>query len=355
MKKIAIVTITNSGLNFGNRLQNYALQHVLEKYSADVRTIFASKGVYNSLLLSKLRRRVKMAVKSGGRRRHFNKFDKSYIKKGRRIRYEHINDNKFNAEYDAFIAGSDQVWNPDFHFNSAFEFLTFAEPSKRFSYAASFGVSDIADARKAEYAGWLSGMRALSVREEQGREIIRRLTGRDAGVHIDPTMLLDAAHYAGMEQKPEQAVPAKYMLTYFLGEKKPEYAAFAAETAGHLGLPVIELSESPGAAFCDIGPQHFIYLLRHAGYICTDSFHGTAFAVIFGKLFTTFYRRKGAEDMQSRIDTLFDKLGLRERLFGGLDVADSVKGIAYGAVGERLEREREAAHEYLRGLAELRD
>ena len=350
MKKIAIVTITNSGMNFGNRLQNYALQHVLESYSADVRTIYSSKSVRSSLFLSRVRRNAKMILKSCGRRRNFNLFDKKHIKKAKQIRYEHINENIFNKKFDVFIAGSDQIWNPEFHFNSGFEFLTFADPQKRYSYSASFGLEDIPDKHKKDYAEWLKSMRSISVREKQGCEIVKKLTGRDAFLHIDPTMLLDAEHYAQMEEKPSAKLPEKYLLMYFLGEKKPEYTAFTEGIAKKTGLPVLELSESAGSPLYNIGPQHFLYLLRHAEYICTDSFHGTIFAAIFQRRFTVFYRSDRNSPMNSRIDTLLEKLRLQVRLYSALDIEDYVGDMNYAEVDRLVADERASAHDYLRGI-----
>ena len=350
MKRIAIITITNSGLNFGNRLQNYALQHVLEKTPASVQTIFSAKAIYRSILLSKIRRLTKAVIKSTGRQKHFNKFNRNYIKKANKMRYEHINDYIFNQKYDIFITGSDQVWNPEFPFNSEFEFLTFAERNKRFSYSASFGVDNIPDANKSVYAKRLAEMRLISVREEQGRKIVMDLAGREAQVHIDPTMLLDEEQYAAIEAKPLQPLPKKYVLMYFLGDKTPEYLAFVSNIATGLSLPIIELSELPNTTFYNIGPQHFLYLLRHADYICTDSFHGTIFSIIFHKSFTTFYRSGADAPMHSRIKTLLGKFDLENRLFGMLSVEKSIETISFDKVELPLSEERSAAFEYLRKI-----
>ena len=351
MKKIAIVTITNSGLNFGNRLQNYALQRVLESFPASVQTIFSAKNMRNSLLMSKARKLAKAALKSTGRSRCFDSFDRAHIKKAKRTRYEHINDSSFSLEYDAFIAGSDQVWNPTFPFNSEFEFLTFAGPEKRHSYAASFGLDEIPEGYREAYSERLAGMRSISVREDKGREIVMQLAGRDAPVHVDPTMLLTADDYEAMEQKPALPLPEKYLLMYFLGNQEPEYIAFLREVADRLGLRVLELSENRNSAFYNMGPQHFLYILRHAEYICTDSFHGTVFAIIFQKPFTAFYRADENMSMHSRTETLLRKFNLSSRVFGVQSVEGALEGIPYMEVGELLARERAAALEYLRGIA----
>lgn len=350
MKKVGIITITNSGLNCGNRLQNYALQTVLQGYSVRAETIYSSNCFGSSLLLSRLRRLLKTLFRSSGRRRLFGAFEKKHIVRAARVRYGTLNQHRFAGEYDAFIAGSDQVWNPTFPFNSAFEFLTFAPPEKRYAYAASFGVSAIPPQNQKDYAEWLSQMREISVREEQGREIVSQLTGRSVPVHLDPTMLLPAEAYHEIEEKPPQPIPQKYLLVYFLGEITPEYRAFTQQLAGELGLPVLELSELPGTPLYHIGPQHFLHLFHHASYVCTDSFHGTIFSILFRRRFTVFYRKNNDLPMNSRIETLLQKTGLETRLFGQLPPQASLLPIDYAPVEQRYAAEQQKAHTYLRNI-----
>lgn len=353
MKKISIVTITNGGLNFGNRLQNYALQTVLQRYHVHPETIFTANAVGRSLLLSKGRWILRSAVKRTRRQRYFDEFNKRHILAAPRIRYWSLNEDDFRSEtdYAAFITGSDQVWNPEFWFNSDFEFLTFADPAKRYSYAASIGVGEIPPEHRATFAAHLGDMRAISVREERGAEIVAELTGRQAEVHVDPTLLLNAGQYAAVEQKPPQTLPDDYVLTYFLGEIPGEYRAFVNQIAESLRLPMVELNELSGSELFGIGPQHFLHLLRHARYICTDSFHGANFAILFHRPFTVFDRKGNDSAMGSRIDTLLQTVGLENRRFGKLDARESLDDIPFAAVEERIERERERSDRYFREIS----
>ena len=350
-EKIAIITITR-GTNFGNRLQNYALQAVLEDHSVRPHTIRTADAVGNSLFLSKLKRLLrlpKVIITASRRRCYFKCFDIKYITIAKRIRYRGLNEHAFRDEYDAFIAGSDQIWNPTFWFNSDFDFITFADPSKRYSYAASFGISDIPQKYREAYAERLSQMKEISVREESAKEIILKLTNRHAMVHVDPTMLLPAERYSKIEQAPRH-LPDKYLLVYTLGVFSAEYKAFVAQVAKQKNLAVVELNESPDSAYYHIGPQHFLYMLHHAEYICTDSFHGCAFSIIFHKQFTVFLRLGSENTMNSRIDTLLSKMELEDRLWGKLSLDDSLKPIPYDAVEKCLEKERVKACDYLRKI-----
>jgi len=351
MKKVAIVTITNSGMNCGNRLQNYAMHHALERYSTHVETIVSAKSIKKSLLLSKVRRLLKILLKSDIRRRYFDAFEKRHIKKSKTIRYEGVNDHVFNEMFDIFIAGSDQVWNPHFHFNSAFEFLVFADEKKRFSYSASFGVDAIAQQHRSDYSKWLKQMKGISVREEAGQNLVKQLSGRDAKIHVDPTMLLDASLYRAMEEKPKQPLPDKYLMTYFFGRQEDDQKDFIKDLAEYKELNVLEVRDDKGSLFYDTGPQHFLYIISHADYICTDSFHVAVFSILFSKPFTVFYRRDADAPMDSRIDTLLHTFKLGSRLFGKLSVKESARNIMpYDEVSRCLSREREAAHNYLRDI-----
>ncbi len=350
MKKVGIITITNSGMNFGNRLQNFALQQTLEKMGVCVETIYSANEIMNSLIASKIRRQLKKILKHNRRRHYFNRFDKLYINKAEEYRYGNLNDTEFSNRYDAFIAGSDQVWNPGFHFNSEFEFMTFAPPSKRFSYAASFGVDEVSGQDEDRYKDYLKDMASISVREFSGCSLVKNLTGRDANLHVDPVLLLEKEAYLSIEEKPPKAIPDRYILTYMLGHALEEYQDFIQAISEELDAPIIELSELPGTEYYHIGPQHFLYLIRNATYICTDSFHGTAFCTLFEKQFTVFKRKCDNQPMDARITTILEKMQLQNRRFGSLTPSESVMSIEYAPARAQLEKEKLSSKQYLASI-----
>lgn len=347
MKKVAILTITNSGLNFGNRLQNYALQRVIEKQGVEVETIISAKSLKKSIILSKGRRFLKIISKRDDRHKYFKEFNKKYIKFSNVIRYENINELEFADAYDAFFSGSDQVWNPNFHFNSDFEFAAFAPKDKRYSYAASIGVSHIKDNQRDDFIKNINGMKELSVREEDSIPLIKELTGRDARVHVDPTMLLERSEYEKMECCPPQGLPDKYMLVYFLGNVTTEYRENIKKLSESLGVEVVELSETKGTKYYNIGPQHFIYAINHAEYICTDSFHGSVFSILFHRNFSIMSRVGADVSMNSRITTLAHKFGLENRIDNNLNLDIAQTPIDYDKVDNILSQERTLSNDYL--------
>ena len=126
MKKVRIVTIVS--YNFGNRLQNLALTRVLEKLGCEVKTIPAKKHYKTKKMITML---IKPLV---GRKNNWEAFEKR-ISYDKHLAYD-IDVNKI----DYFITGSDQVWNPIFPFITKREFLDFAKPEQRVSYAASIAI-----------------------------------------------------------------------------------------------------------------------------------------------------------------------------------------------------------------------
>jgi len=348
MKKVAIVTITNSGMNFGNRLQNYALQEYISGLGASCETIESAKSIGHSLIFSKQRRFIKNIVKMDDRRMFFSRFNKRYIHFSKYIRYENLNESRFKDMYDVFITGSDQVWNPYFEFNSDFEFLTFADPIKRYSYAASFGIDEMPDHIKKSIGERLNGMQGISVREQKGAEIVQMLTGRTAEVHIDPTMLFDALQYKKIEEKPEGGLPQRYLLVYFLGNITDEYRKKIRKISEAMDLPILELSESKGTKYYGIGPEHFLYFIDHADFVCTDSFHGTVFSILFKKQFLTLQRKDNDASMNSRIDTLLNKFALQGRTMSIWEIGD--QSINYDVVKNYLQKERGKAEGYLKKI-----
>lgn len=142
----------------------------------------------------------------------FDEFTQKLIKQSEYVINKDNIPKGIEEKYDYFICGSDKVWNPNFYFNSEVDFLTFANKGQRIAYSPSFGVSNIQKERKEEYTKWINEMDYLSVREEAGAEIIKRLTNRDAIVLLDPTMMLSKREWLEIAKMPRWKSDKKYIL-----------------------------------------------------------------------------------------------------------------------------------------------
>lgn len=347
MNKIGIITIFDEN-NYGNRLQNYAVQEVLKSLGFDVETINNVNIIKNENYFEKFKKVMPE------RREKFLKFNKENLKITEEIIFHHEVPENFHENYDYFVIGSDQIWNYKFEDRfSDFSFATFAPKEKRISFSASFGISSIKESNYKQYEG-LKDMKAISVREDVGKEIVEMITGRqDAEVLIDPTMMLSAEKWTRVMRKPEKLKSSKYILKYFLGEmseeKNEEIERFAKEN----NCDIIDVLDEN--AFYGTGPSEFIYLIKNSFMVLTDSFHSCVFSIIFNKPFLIFEREEKEEmlkDMNSRIVTLLEKFELKNKEYNGKIYDEQIK-VDYSKAYCVLEKERKKAKSYLKKVLEV--
>lgn len=322
-KRVLLVTL--QGDNYGNRLQNYALQTVLKKNGCEVYTPF-----YDPVEFEKSSSKIKFLIKAligylGGK-----KWKKDYFRFRRLIRYEKFNarfiDNRFKIDYsnvnqmnwdkfDYAVTGSDQVWhgwskNED---ELRFFYLSFIDKKKRMAYAPSFGFTAFPDENIDIHKKGLSEISFISSREQSGADLVESLVGRKSCVVLDPTLLLTAEDWNDFEEKPRMLKSNRYIAVYFLGEAryKKEIEVFSKEK----GLEIVDLNNKESLSSRLIAPEEFVWIIHHAEYVFTDSFHACVFSLLFKKHFLVFERvGKGTEGMFDRITDLMDVFGTKDRI-----------------------------------------
>lgn len=338
MNKIGIITL-NGDFNYGNRLQNFALQYVLKNKDILVDTIIVketkSRKIKKELLLGKISNTEdlkyvvnkiagKLTLKSTSKRLRYKKmqkekyqtinpFTRNYISS---INVERKDLKKIDEKYNLFIVGSDQVWNPNIIEFDTIHFLTFTSSQKRYSYSASIGVSSIPEVPtklKNHYKHCLSQMKYISVREQVGASIVKEIINKEVDIAPDPTLLLEKEEWLtafDFKENPEK----NYILLYFIsgipvGIKK-SIDLFAKQKK----LKIIQIM---GDLYDDnhiiVSPDQFIQLINDAHYFFTDSFHGTVFSLIMETNFLTFGRADG-KSINSRVETLLEKFNLPQLL-----------------------------------------
>lgn len=260
--------------------------------------------------------------------------------------------------YDTYICGSDQIWNPMIFtpkdFDPAF-FLPFAGNKKRIAYAPSFGIDSVPEHLKNKLKDYLQSFDFLSVREASGAGIIRELLDVEADVVLDPTLLLEEQDWSVLCSDPDCTRP--YLLCYFVSDPTP-YFSYIEAVSGRLGLPVVTLCGSrvripkSRAQVYDAGPREFLGLFKNAGFVMTNSFHGTAFSVLFRRNFLCF-ENKGKLDVNSRLYNILEMLGLTNRLISTAsrpspcDAGYREADISYDQVHVRLDQARTNSLRYL--------
>lgn len=357
-KKIGIVTITGEA-NYGNRLQNYAMDHILKAWGADVYTFYEPiKRPFSLKRWAKRTIKFVFGLRDGymlRRIRKFTQLDKKCLQ---------LADYRSASDFDYVLLGSDQIWNPNFRIirqSLDFFFGTFVEPEKRVAYAASIGADHIPAELQDAYMQRLQALKAISVREEQGAQIVRELTGRIVPVMVDPTMLLTEQAWTALEKKPNYKVKKQFLLTYFLGALSTERQAFIQNIADKYDLQWIALDSEwvdkpQNLAHYMTTPDEFIWLVHHCQLVLTDSFHGSVFSILFGKPFRSFTREDNNLDMGSRLDTLFGSLGIGDWCRGSVqEDPDHIFYKDYASVPAVLERERQFALDYLKNALEIHE
>lgn len=346
MKKVGIVTIIDNN-NYGNRLQNYALNYYLKNKGLSVLTINNSKlNLLKSI--KKYIRNIYTKLKYHNtflRERNFKLFNKNidftkYVVKS-------YNDNKkLDSDFDYFIVGSDQVWNPLFDRLSKLDVLSFASKEKRISYAASFGISDIPK-ENLNLLDNIAEFKSISVRENRGKEIIKDATGRDdVAVLIDPTLLLTSSDWDMVTRKPEKLKSKKYILNYFLGELSCNRRNEIERVARENDCDIINILDKNDPMYTS-GPAEFLYLEKNAFLICTDSFHSSVFAILYNRPFIVFERDDKEEKMNSRLDTLLETFMLEDRKYNGEKIDNNYLNCDYRTTNKILDEKRMESYEFL--------
>lgn len=189
---------------------------------------------------------------------------------------------KLEDQYDAFITGSDQVWNVGLGVCEDFYLQFVKNREKCISYAASFGVSEIPEEHQADTIRGINHIKYLSVREKSGAKIVNNLTGRVADVVLDPVFLLSENYWSEFCTN-SQATKEKYIFVYptQITDELLSAVKILRQTTGY---EVVSPFVIPGARVVkDIGPKDFVWYIRNAEYVVASSFHATAFSLIFKK------------------------------------------------------------------------
>lgn len=342
--------------NYGSALQAYALQTTIYKLGYTCEFINYRKFKSNNIkiaikyMLSHLLDFIPLE-KRGKYSYKFIQFQYDYLKQSKKT-YIIETLKKYNTKYRIFISGSDQIWAPNV-FDPIY-FLSFVSDEKpKIAYAPSIGLNSIPDSLHNQYCKLLSRFNCLSVREENGAELIKSIVNLEAEVVLDPTLLLGKKDWEELAIKPK--TKEDYILCYFLGDNK-SHRESAKRVAERLKYKTIFISnyEMDGeiADYVDkyAGPREFLGYVRNAKFIVTDSFHGVVFSIIFNKNFYVFERFSNNNKIcqNSRINNILYKVDLKDRLICYEGFIREINEIDYKCVDLLLKAERTKSLKYLK-------
>lgn len=355
-----IKTITcHDVYNLGASLQAYALATYLKSFNHDVQIIdykpdylsrhysltwianpkYDRPFIRQAYILAKFPGRLR--ARRSLRKRRFDEFRRVYLPLTV-LRYSSAEELQRNCpEADIYIAGSDQIWNPVFPNGKdpAF-FLEFApEDKKKISYAASFSVDSLSQTDKERILPWLRRLDAISVRETSGVSILEDMV-LDGTQVMDPVFLLAKKQWENLAIRPDIE---GYILVYDF-DQSALVRSIAAALARQTGKRIVSVFSMDGAdqVWSDMGPREFLGAILHADCVISNSFHATAFSLIFEK---DFYVVNREEKINTRMRDLLGTLGLDDKLITKLPQVKSLPD--WLAVQDKLDTLITASKEFL--------
>lgn len=324
MKKVGIVTIFDVP-NFGSVLQAHATAKVFEQLKCQ--PYFINYNRYNNWLISKggirqqpyLKRILqKLGLKKLHRKmNNLSAFKKEHFTMTRN--YQDLDELKCENwnDFDFFVVGSDQVWNPRFCYGDSFYMLSFVPTKKlKFSIASSFAVDKLPEQYVGKYRKYLSDFDSFSVREKNGIRIIKQQLGigKEVKLLLDPTLLISREQWMSLAS--DKQVNEPYILLYmwdYAFNPEPYFSHVVAYFVKKTKYKVVVLEDSGkriqigGIDFIDkvdsTIPQ-FLRLFSDATLVITTSFHGTAFALNFGCPLISIVPENGDDRQSSLLQTL---------------------------------------------------
>lgn len=326
MRKVGLFTIYIC--NYGAILQTYALKRFIEEQYKDVQVFvvdFYSKKHYR-IFTTSANHPVKKLFKYGMILTHYpalyvrNKREKKFISEELNLsqRFERLDSMLSNMPlFDCYLTGSDQVFNCRSIYSSVFFQQFDITTGIKAAYAPSFGQSDFSNEEKAKIKELTNEFDFLSCRENDGAKMLSQVHGKHVPCVIDPTMLLTAEQWSSMMEIPE--ADDKYLLVYDLNGGIP-MLNIAKIVAEEKGLKLYCITRHPDICFIyrgldkvifDAGPREFVGYFSKASYVITDSFHGTAFSLIFRRNFNTYI---AVPKSSQRIRSLLSICGLSNRM-----------------------------------------
>lgn len=382
-KKIGLAVVTYKD-NFGSALQTFATQYIVSSMGFNVECITTS-GIQN-IINSKKKRYYAMRI--------FNKDEFAYIRavassifrrkiknasyannvgirhekyinfNNRYLRFSPYTSNfaeltQLSKKYDAVIVGSDQLWRPSNIAGCFFTLEFLPKDIRKIAYSTSFGVANLHKSIQKHAKEFLKSFDYISVRENSGKTIVKKLLNKDIPVVCDPTMLL-TIHDWDQYVDHEPFIKGDYILCYIMGQSNVQ-RNFVKRLRIATGYKVVGLlhgstyvagdDEWVDTAPYNVGPFDFINLIKHAKFVCTDSFHCSVFSIINHTPFFVF--RRDNDNMETsandRIYTLLSWSGLDNRLlYGNENIDECLKlTIDFDAVNEKVSVRRSDSLEYL--------
>lgn len=368
-EKIGVITF-HGAYNYGSFLQSYALQYYIKNHFNKECEIInyrkqEQKEFYNVYKKNNsLRNIIKnlCVIKYDKKLSRRNEIFENMIKNELSIskKCESINELKeIESNYTQLICGSDQIWNSNIlDFDEAY-LLSFSNNTNKISYAASMGgIPYISKEMMQLFKDNLKNFRAVSVREVEAKEVLKKIYTNNIDICVDPTLLLEKNDYDNLikEEYLNYELPKDDYIFFYSICYNEEMINRVVKFASEVKLPIyMVFTGSLRIAKCerkhinviyDASVSDFLFLVKNASYVFSSSFHGTVFSIIYEKEFFVINENKDGKFLcDERMKSLLSKIDLTQRMIND-EVSNNSK-IDYNIVKSKLSGIVDNSKEYL--------
>ena len=369
-KNIGLITWFKSE-NYGTNLQAYALYHKI--CSLGYNCYFVNEFDYNNIslkdkLIAFLNKMHLLSFIKGNFVKSVNKsrFRKSIAFFDQFTRVVYVSSIKEYLQllnnFDAFVSGSDQIWNPNY-FNP-FYFLDFAGNNKRIAYASSIGVTTFTQKQSGQIKPLVEKYDYCGIREDSGVKLLNSIIKSNfARQVVDPTFLISAREWLELTKKSSISIKGGYVLCYLIGNRHEYFQQIEciAKKYNACRIVVIPSIENPNLRvpygkwdvdyYPQAGIEDFVKLINGASIVCTDSFHATAISINLKKNFVEFMRftLDDPKSQNSRITDILKRYNLQNRIYGS---NTDFCNIDYAQVMPILQQDIDSSVEFLKNALE---
>lgn len=313
--KIKVITFFNNA-NIGSELQAYAMKKYLNSLGytdvtfikrgyqgklkkglalidRKIKTLFLSKDI-KSLSAVKQEYSKKHAVLSAETKKKISKFSSNNLKS------EFCNLTSMKKQNDCtYLCGSDQIWSPLIYPIIKENFLSAVDKGRKIGYAPSFGVNRLPGSFKKTVSQFIRDFDYIAMREEGAAKIVSEICGRNVQTVVDPVFLVNEQNWYELSERSNIDISEPYVFCYFLDEPDSITKKHIKDIVGNKKIVYIcykqYFEEFENSVFYDIDPADFLYLIKYSDTVITDSFHATAFSIIFEKNIKIYSRNQPKE------------------------------------------------------------
>lgn len=378
--KAGIITIVKNAVDesFGPAMQIYAVQQILRDYGIEPETIvdetvkrsFSEKILRGMDEFTKGPQAIKFIIQKGftkspqkmsegiteeqkaliqKRRMNYGKFIQKYIKISDIKEQDLLSGDDRINNYEYFVVGSDQVWNPYYPQKDEIKYLQFCDRKKRVPFSPSIARNDIPRRFRHRFINGINGFDRLCIRENEGRDIIRKYTGREATVVLDPTMMIDASQYKSISKHNSNLPNCDFSFNYFMGTNinKDKIEKFSRDYVEQS----VWMRDFHSPDYYVMNPMEYIDAINRAKIICTDSFHVSVFAILLRKPLVVFPKDEGGKvSTNSRLKTLLETFQMERCYVDQNYKLDNSFTINYDKVNDILDEKKKESFSFYNAI-----